>query len=435
VLRYCLRPAGLTEVSLVGKLYAERDRARRLLEVLCALHAATGPQALVPPPLGLVGPLGLVLTEDVRAEDGQPAAPGTRILRPPPARSREQEPPVDALRTAAVALARLHTSDVSTDRLSRSAEVEARRRRRTSPMQLAAPPTRMIRPPASRTLALHPLPVAPAAPPRHETTSIGCYRRSDRHGRPGALVSRRVVQVGRRRRAVRRHPCYPTIIAAIRELERGIWLDNSLPDDFRLDVLMLCNLLSNCVADLVVSLSMFEQAQAAQRDTVRAAFDQREARRRGPLRYALRAVFITARSFTASLALLQRTIIALCEYDFEPDVKAKLEAASDAFAVALPGLKHVRDSSAHVEDRVRWQAKFGAKITPKPVSNSFVHAPGGGVMVVEAMNNESYGGTIADGTYAEVAVTDATTEIARVAVQAVYDALPWCPGPRQRKPM
>lgn len=44
-------------------------------------------------------------------------------------------------------------------------------------------------------------------------------------------------------------------------------------------------------------------------------------------------------------------------------------------------------------------------------------------MVIEALNNQHFGGTIADGTYAEVEVADATTEVARVAVQAVYNAL------------
>lgn len=52
----------------------------------------------------------------------------------------------------------------------------------------------------------------------------------------------------------------------------------------------------------------------------------------------------------------------------------------------------------------------------------------------ERHNNQHFGGTIADGTYAEVEVADATTEIARVAVQAVYDSLPWRPGHRMREP-
>jgi hypothetical protein len=253
-----------------------------------------------------------------------------------------------------------------------------------------------------------------------------------------------------------------------------------VPDDFRHDVESLCHLLSNCVTDLVVSLSMFEQAYTAQIQSP-SGFDQEEwqrdadryrqreaeleaeqgvswgqpdhferhqaimeqARRDvlrekwveqgGPEAYRRRVIFIHARSFVTTLALLQRSLIALCDYSFEPIVAVELQQVRDNFAAALPGLKHVRDSAEHGEDRVRGQA-FGKKIATKPVSNSLIHAPQGGAMVVDALNNQHFGGTVADGTYAEVEVADATTEIARAAVQAVYDALPWQSGHRLYEP-
>jgi hypothetical protein len=250
--------------------------------------------------------------------------------------------------------------------------------------------------------------------------------------------------------------------------------------DFRRDVEALCHLLSTCVADLVVSLSMFEQAYIAQVQT-RPGVDREERQRDAnrhrrreaeleaeqgvslgqpdhferhrvlseqarrdvlrekwaeqgtPEAYRQRVIFIHARSFVTTLALLQRSLIAICDYSFESAVAAKLEQARDDFASALPGLKHVRDSAEHGEDRVRGQA-FGKKIATQPVSNSLIHAPQGGAMVVDALNNQHFGGTIADGTYAEVEIADATTEIARAAVQAVYDALPWRSGHRQYEP-
>lgn len=58
----------------------------------------------------------------------------------------------------------------------------------------------------------------------------------------------------------------------------------------------------------------------------------------------------------------------------------------------------------------------------------------GAAMIVSALNNQHFGGTIADGTYVEVGVADATTGVARVAVQAVFDALPWKPGHRRVEP-
>ena len=273
-------------------------------------------------------------------------------------------------------------------------------------------------------------------------------------------------------------------MATIRELERGVWLDESVPEEFRHDVEMLCHLLSDCVADLVVSLSLFEQAQIVQTRPIESVptadreewqresewrrareaeleaasglvwgasdyFErseeirervQREALREkweregGPETYRRRLIFIHARSFVTTLAALQRALTAICQYDFTPGVTADLKRARDAFAAALPGLKGVRDSTAHVEDRVRGQQKLGRKIAPQPVVNSMIHAPRGGVMLIESLNNQHFGGTIADGTYAEVEVADTTTEIATTAVQAVFDGLPWRPGHRMHEP-
>jgi hypothetical protein len=259
-------------------------------------------------------------------------------------------------------------------------------------------------------------------------------------------------------------------MATIRELERGMWLPESMPDDLRFEVEMLCHLLSRGVADLVMSLSMFEDAYVAhtpnrpeerRRNAARRrkrqaeleaehgvtsehpdCFEEHDALRErirraalreewqekgGPEEYRHRVVFIHARSFVTTLAQIQRSVMALCRYDFEPEVAAKLTKACNNFAAALPGLKQVRDSAEHGEDRVRGQA-YREKIAIQTVSNSFMQ---GELMVVEALSNRHFGCTVADGTYAEVEVSDATTEIAQVAVQAVYDALPWRPGPRE----
>jgi hypothetical protein len=273
-------------------------------------------------------------------------------------------------------------------------------------------------------------------------------------------------------------------MARIRELERGVWLDESVPESFRRDVEMLCHLLSDCVADLVTSLSLFEQARIADTRRIgsRSTADHEEWRREserhrareaeleaagglvwgapdhferseqirehvrrevlrekweregGPETYRRRLVFIHARSFVTTLAVLQRSLIPLCEYDFEPEAKAAVESARDGFAFALPGLKDVRDSTTHVEDRIRGQERFGRKMQTQPLTNGVIHAPNGAPMIIEMLNDSCYGGTIANGTYAEVEVTDAATETARVAVQAVFDALPWRPGHTLHEP-
>ncbi len=84
----------------------------------------------------------------------------------------------------------------------------------------------------------------------------------------------------------------------------------------------------------------------------------------------------------------------------------------------------VRDSVEHAEDRMRG-FKRSTKMTLAPITNSAIHAPGGGVLVGDMLNGRHFGCTVEDGTYAEIEVSDATVEVARAAVQRVYDALPW----------
>jgi hypothetical protein len=260
----------------------------------------------------------------------------------------------------------------------------------------------------------------------------------------------------------------------------GIWLDDSIPDRERRELEGLCRLLSTCVTDAVVSLHLFEEARALdharqqpgrdgaewKRDRAReqahrerleteegltwgsAYFERfhaiaeqarREALRQkwveegGPQAYTDRLVFIHAHSFVSYLATLQRALIAVVSYPLDASALTAVRAACADFAAALPGLKGVRDSTAHAEDRVRAKAR-DRKIEPAPVSNPLIHAPSGGAMVHDSLYNDTYCCTIADGSFAEVEVTDATTEVARVAVQAIYDALPWRPGHRHFEP-
>lgn len=246
---------------------------------------------------------------------------------------------------------------------------------------------------------------------------------------------------------------------------------------------MLCHLLSTCVADLVVTLSIFEQAQlsdhtrfqesadarrvkwerdAARMREIEAALEtaagvswghpdywersseireqarrqmlsEKWAREGGPESYQRRVVFIHARSFVTTLAVLQRSLLEIGKYPLESSVRSAIQCACDNFASAVPGLKGVRDSVAHVEERARGEAR-GEKITAAPIMNNAIHAPDGGVIVTESLNNQHFGGTIEDGTYAEVEVADTTTEIARAAVQAIFDALPWRAGHRLHEP-
>jgi hypothetical protein len=265
-------------------------------------------------------------------------------------------------------------------------------------------------------------------------------------------------------------------MARLVELERGTWIEG-LEDRVGREVESLCYVMESNVTDAVLALAMFEQASAtahehgldkaawdrdrelerrrreeleteepeiegewigarmtrlseqARRDVVRAKWDAGEL----PQSYAHRLPFIHARTFMTSLAQLRRAMGEIAKLDIG-GAQERVEAARDQFDAALPDLKPVRDSIEHAEDRMRGLNRKKTAMTLAPISNQMIEAPGGGVLVGDALNGRHYGGTIDDGTYAEVEVADDTLETARVAVQEIFDALPWRAGHRQFAP-
>ena len=258
-------------------------------------------------------------------------------------------------------------------------------------------------------------------------------------------------------------------MAQLVELVCGTWLEGlDLDENASREVDTLRSVMADRVLDAVLSLAMFEQAsgrapsaldegawerdrtaerareeelaaedprdftapdygewrmklsEQARRDVVRAKWSAGEL----PQEYERRLPFLHARTFLTSLAQLGRALHALAQLD-TGEAQDEIAAARDAFEDALPALKPVRDSVEHAEDRMRGLDKRSTKMTLAPITNSAIHAPGGGVLVGDMLTGRHFGCTVEDGTYAEIEVSDATVEVARAAVQRVYDALPW----------
>ncbi len=247
----------------------------------------------------------------------------------------------------------------------------------------------------------------------------------------------------------------------------GTWLEG-LGEDVQHEAEGLCHVLTSAITDAALSLLMFEAAacrsregldrqtweqereaerareeelaaqepppsdpaeyaawrmklyEQAKRDVVRAKFAAGQL----PREYRHRLPFLHARTFLTSLAQINRALIALAELDIGGS-QQKIDAARVSFEAAIPGLKNVRDSIEHAEDRMRGMNRKRQKMTLAPITNSAIHAPGGGVLVGDMLNGRHFGCTTEDGSYQEVEVSDQTLEAARVAVQDVLDALPW----------
>jgi hypothetical protein len=144
--------------------------------------------------------------------------------------------------------------------------------------------------------------------------------------------------------------------------------------------------------------------------------------------------FLYAKSCLYALNTIAKALRTLA---MMPGLPAGIAQARDDFEARFPTLVAVRDSAHHPEDRIRGVRGRAGRETPiatQPIMNEVVHAPGGGVIMLDTLNNNRYGGTLADGTYSEVEISAATVAGAQQVIQQVVDAFSWR-GPRQHRPM
>jgi hypothetical protein len=132
--------------------------------------------------------------------------------------------------------------------------------------------------------------------------------------------------------------------------------------------------------------------------------------------------FIYARSFLFALDGIDKFLGVLVQ---EPSLPPGVEMARQRFIGSFPQLREVRNSTAHAEDRTRGLGRGGKPLQLHPVTNPMVHAPGGGVLIVESLNGNCFGSTMADGHYGEVEVSAGSVAEARDCIQQVIDAFRW----------
>jgi hypothetical protein len=238
--------------------------------------------------------------------------------------------------------------------------------------------------------------------------------------------------------------------------------------EIRREAESLFHLLESALSDVAISLALFEQARASSRaevaperenrerpnvaeQTVRARYEVALSAEKDPdmawsmamatneqLRaevqlarweagevprsYRHRLPFLYAKAFTYALDTIAKTLRTLGSLENAPQAAGH---ACDVFDQAFPRLVHVRNSAHHPEDRVRGRGRNGEPIVLQPIVNDAINAPGGGVLVIDQLINDRYGGTLADGSYGEVEVSLRSAAIAQQAVQAALDAWTW----------
>jgi hypothetical protein len=196
------------------------------------------------------------------------------------------------------------------------------------------------------------------------------------------------------------------------------------------NALRLANALQMTLAEAVLSLRLFEIARTelaamappgwyrdepeveASLEPLRLALAVREPR---PKIYYDVAPHLHARTFVLSLRMIGLYLKTVA-YEAGP-AYPELDRIAQEFEASFPGLKDLRDSIIHAEDRLCLLDRKGKTIVPDPVPGL---AEGSGSFFASFFNGESLGWTLGDGSYAECAVSAAS---AAVAMQSVQDAM------------
>ncbi len=142
--------------------------------------------------------------------------------------------------------------------------------------------------------------------------------------------------------------------------------------------------------------------------------------------------FIYAKAFLYALDAFDKFLAVLAKED---GVSGKVEENRQKFLRIFSDLRGVRNTSQHLEDRSRG---LGAGRNPQPmelqpVENGMVSAPGGGVLILNALNGNKYGSTMADGHYGEVEVSPESLRELQIILLEILQSFKW-QGPKQLSP-
>lgn len=142
--------------------------------------------------------------------------------------------------------------------------------------------------------------------------------------------------------------------------------------------------------------------------------------------------FIYARAFLYALDAFDKFLGVLSK---EANVPEQIAMFHAQVAEDFPHLRGVRNTAQHLEDRARG---LGAGNTPqplglKPITNSLINAPSGGVLALNCLNGSSYGSTMSDGHYGEIDVSPESMQRLQKILEGVFQSFTWR-GSKQHAP-
>lgn len=139
-----------------------------------------------------------------------------------------------------------------------------------------------------------------------------------------------------------------------------------------------------------------------------------------PQEYDNLAPHLYAKVYLAALDRISRLIGALKELPGAPSVTGE---AHTQMLDAFPDLKDVRDTGAHMDERIRGKTR-GKKVDLQPVRARGIQARGG-ILLVEAILSNHIASTLFNGRLGEVELSQAALYVAQASIQACIDAFEW----------
>lgn len=141
---------------------------------------------------------------------------------------------------------------------------------------------------------------------------------------------------------------------------------------------------------------------------------------------------IYARAFLYALDAFDKFLGVLSKEANVPEKVVKFHAQ---IAEDFPHLRGIRNTAQHLEDRARG---LGAGKNPqpldlKPITNSLINAPCGGVLALNCLNGSRYGSTKSDGHYGEIDVSPESMQRLQKIFEGVLQSFKWR-GSRQHSP-
>jgi hypothetical protein len=149
-----------------------------------------------------------------------------------------------------------------------------------------------------------------------------------------------------------------------------------------------------------------------------------------PKKYQHYIPFLFAKSFLSSVATFQTHLFTLGN---DLRTQSRVHDHISQFNIAFPKLRQLRNTVQHVNERLHGRDGRGNRISPEPVYFIAQDPTQEGILVLDQLNDNRYGGTLADGSYGEIEVSARTLLIVNECLQNIIDSYPW-KGPKQFYP-